>query len=304
MFFYKVYGLTIASELELPELLAWDGRGSPDVTITFQSIETKLENPVHKDSFVEVDEDACLLKVCGVARYKIVRGEEIIIDLEQDVPPGDVRLYLLGSVFGALLHQRGCFPLHASTILTPDGLWAFTGESGAGKSTLAAWLHYSQDWPVVSDDVAVLKSENGCFYLEPGPPRLKLWKDALKSLNISEKGLLNDLTKTEKYHLRPNCSLQTESSHSLSALFILNRTEDACATLHTMYGIEALQAVIYSIYNPQFGKYLNDPKRLINVASDLANHIKIYEYRRPWDLKTMDNSLKPLYQEIYSGNWK
>ncbi|EWG98231.1 hypothetical protein [Halomonas sp. BC04] len=97
-------------------------------------------------------------------------------------------MYLLGTALGALLHQRHWFPLHVSALATPSGAWAFTGESGAGKSTLAAWLHHHCGWPLISDDVAVVKPGEMIPRLHPGPPRLKLWQDALAMLGIGTHG--------------------------------------------------------------------------------------------------------------------
>ena len=71
--------------------------------------------------------------------------------------PADVRLFLLGSVWGALALQRGLLPLHASAVGRGRTVHAFTGPPGAGKSTLAAALA-ARGYPLFTDDM-----------LDPGP---------------------------------------------------------------------------------------------------------------------------------------
>ena len=56
----------------------------------------------------------------------------------RDLYESDVRVFLLGSCIGALLHQRGILVLHAGAIHTDKGAVLFTGPWGIGKSTLLA----------------------------------------------------------------------------------------------------------------------------------------------------------------------
>ena len=46
-----------------------------------------------------------------VGRYRIEAGNRITVESEPGVPERNVRLFLLGSAFGVLLHQRGLLPV-------------------------------------------------------------------------------------------------------------------------------------------------------------------------------------------------
>ena len=135
---YWAYGLSIHAELACPELpfLALEA-GKPDVTIRLlPSSEDALE-PL-ENGYYEVQPGIFRLAVQGVAQYRVEEGSRIFIEPLPDVPLEKVRLFLLGSAMGALLYQRGLFPLHGSAVETPWGAMIFVGAQGAGKSTLAA----------------------------------------------------------------------------------------------------------------------------------------------------------------------
>ncbi|MEM6299844.1 MAG: vitamin B12 dependent-methionine synthase activation domain-containing protein, partial [Bacteroidota bacterium] len=71
---------------------------------------------------------------------------------------------------------------------------------GAGKSTMVAHLHDLTGWGIISDDVSVLCRSANEFHLESGVNTVKLWNDALQSLNRSSVGLKRDLSRFDKFH--------------------------------------------------------------------------------------------------------
>ena len=174
-FDYEVFGLRIQSEIPLPELFPAAGEAMPDVAIRRGMIP-----PCGLPAGIHAQGAALILTVPEVGRFRIEAGNEIIIDPEPDTPERNFRLFLLGSAFGAMLHQRGLLPLHANSVEIDGRAVAFMGESGAGKSTLAAWFH-DRGHRVIGDDVSVVGFEDGQAIAFPGLPRLRLWSDALRA---------------------------------------------------------------------------------------------------------------------------
>ena len=117
----------------------------------------------------------------NVGRFRIMRGQEIVVQPHPDASQRNIRMFLLGSALGALCHQRGLFLIHANGIQVEQGAFAFAGRSGAGKSTLAAYLE-NEGFPLICDDVCAVDLSGGAPCVWPGAARLKLWKDSLSRL--------------------------------------------------------------------------------------------------------------------------
>jgi ABC-type glutathione transport system ATPase component len=76
-----------------------------------------------------------------VGAFLVRGGREIMIDAVPGVDARTLRLSLLGPALALVLHQRGRFVLHASTVAVAGSAIAFLGEKGWGKSTIAAALY-------------------------------------------------------------------------------------------------------------------------------------------------------------------
>src|SRR5689334_10832799 len=106
-FEYNVFGLQVRSEIPLPGLLPGASGEPGDVTVRVGRISEDQRRPgLYRTG------GALLLVVPDVARFLIAEGREITVEPAADAPESNVRLYLMGSAFGALIHQRGLLPLH------------------------------------------------------------------------------------------------------------------------------------------------------------------------------------------------
>lgn len=82
--------------------------------------------------------------------------------------------YLLAQVLSFALLKRGIEPLHATSVVIDGQAVAFLGDCGYGKSSLgAAFLNVG--YPLLTDDLLVLKEQGDRFVAYPGPPRIKLF---------------------------------------------------------------------------------------------------------------------------------
>lgn len=195
---YTAFGLTIRSCLPLPELLPTPDAASPDVEIVYGDVPAELPGVVKRGVRFQAAPDALRLQVDGIATYLIAGGRRITIARENGADDDDVRVFLLASAMGALLHQRDDLVLHGSAIEWNGEAVVFIGRSGAGKSTLAAAFR-SRGHAVLTDDLCVVRPDaTGRMIAFPGFPQTKLWLDSLRQLEISPEGLRRIRLKLEK----------------------------------------------------------------------------------------------------------
>ncbi len=180
MYSYAAYGLKIDSELLLPELLvSSDDQAQPDVVIRRGALIDDPRNAELVDGFFRADEHELYFFWQQVGGLLASRGNEIIVDALPGVEDRGVRLPLLGTMLGILLHQRGLFVLHASAVEVNGGASVFLGWKGDGKSTMAATL-YERGHTLLTDDVvAIASDEQGNLQVLPGFPQFKLWPDSV-----------------------------------------------------------------------------------------------------------------------------
>ena len=294
---YQVYGLTVESELELPELVPALHQ-KPDVHIRFGNVPETLDNLIGHWSWCMASNSEFAFTIEGVARYHVAEGRTITIerrlDLREPAPAADIRLWLLGSAFGALLHQRGLLPLHVSAVKAESGVWAFTGESGEGKSTLAGFLHRHYSWELVSDDVSVMDTEGAQPLIYPGPRKLKLWVDALNYLGFEGCSSVRDLSNTDKFQLYLPSKISYEPECLNGLILLESMAEDRPGSIEELRGMEAFNACLSSIYRPYMDSWFKVPQKRLDEIVTLCRSIKIYRFRRPRSLEGFEKNLGPL----------
>ena len=100
-------------------------------------------------------------------------GAGIHLHIHPGADAHDVAFALHRGVIPRVLHLRGIPCLHASAVMTGEGIVAFSGESGAGKSTAVACL-VAAGYPLVSDDVLPLRLDGGTVFAGPGLPGIRI----------------------------------------------------------------------------------------------------------------------------------
>lgn len=283
MNFYKVYGMTVMSELELPQLTKLppplhSNEPRADVSITLGEVADALPGRSASNRWVEVDGTRCLFRFAGVGRFLVEDGRTIRLQKEKHAPMDDAVGWLVGSVLAAATHQRGLVPLHMSALLSPSGVFGVTGDSGAGKSTTAAHLHRTTNWPLVSDDVCRVFESNGQFVVESGVNTVKLWRDALSSLGQTTHGLKRDLTRDDKFHAIEHGRF-VSGTHPFKRLVKLEWGESF--EVSRLRGRDAFKTVLNSVYRPELAVMCGNTTRVVQMVMELTPKLRVDRIVRP-----------------------
>lgn len=276
---YTAWGLNIASCLELPGFLP--GTQAPDVTIRFHEVPAALHGAEHSGVCFDAGPGRFLLRLQDIARYLVVDGKEIHIEPAPGAEPDAIRLFLLGSVIGALLHQRGILPLHASAIRVNGSAIAFAGDSGVGKSTLAA-AFLKRGKTMVADDICAVTVENNTPLVWPGSPNLKLWHDALQKLDEDPASLARVRASMEKYRYPVETGFDPQPL-PLRKLYILRATNEDRFAMDRLSGAEKLNVLLNITYRFGFLKGLGGKNQHFRQCAAIGRQTEVSRVRRPRD---------------------
>lgn len=302
---YQLFGLTLASDIPLPELLPADAGKPADVRICRAELPEAFSQVPQTPAQPSTEDRAWQFAVRDVARYRVSGGRLIEVDPMPGADEGDVRLYLLGTAIGVLLHQQGRLPLHVCAIARENEAHAFCGVSGAGKSTLAAGLHRA-GFSLLCDDVGlVIPDAVGQPWLYPGMTRIKLWCDALDHLGLDPAGLTPDLTRLDKYHLTVR-ELE-DAFHAgplpLTRLYELQWGDpEEGVTIEPLNRDQTLALAIAHTYRPGMVRKGGFPQSHLRQCGQLANRVQGFCYRRPRDLRRFEAALRVLIDHVTSGD--
>lgn len=277
--FYSVYGLRVRSDIDLP---GWPSAesGAPDVEIRRERCDAPDFGLTPHTARSVVRDGELQVAVAGVGRYAASHGRVIRVDPLPSTPDEDLLLYLTGAMLGALLHQRGLYPLHASCVSIGGVGVGFAGRSGAGKSTLVAtMLQRGADF--VSDDVCVLtESPTGELVVWPGAPRLKLDDAALSNVPSRPVHLASAGGDRGKYQLPVDSAFDATQPIPFRELFILAEGEGA-PRVEVLSGIEAITALMEETYLLTWASAMGLSSQVFRLVGRVARTLHIQRLVRP-----------------------
>lgn len=275
---YTAYNMNIDSELALPELLPLISESCPpDVTIQLASVASGgLPNGQQLGPFLWVDRESLWLQVPNIARFHVQGGNKILIDPEPGIDEDSIRVFLLGSVFGALLFQRGFLVLHGNAIRIGNQCMVCVGDSGAGKSTLAAGF-MQRGHEILADDVVPIDSD--CRAL-PGFPRIKLWQDVADRLKIDTSNLRRIRPSLEKFNY-PLAAQFVDEPLPIRWIYILNSHHHPQTRFEPIHGLQRFEPLHHNTYRIRFHQGMALKSEHLKLCGRLAGRIRLARVTRP-----------------------
>lgn len=299
--FYSAFGLVWESRsLSLPELPleTRETLCQPDVWIEPQSPEAwpELPDDLHNTPFLRMGQADLRLTVEGVGQFRVHDGNRIAWHRWSDsVSDSDLRAFLLGSVFGAILIQRGFLVLHGNALVREGQAIVSLGYSGAGKSTLAYCL-MSQGWQLLADDLVAI-APNG--QVLPGVPRIKLWEDAVEAFGLDPASLTPVREKLHKYTMMGEHVQPANQLVPLRSLYCIHQTrhESGDKRLGVMPITSQKEAVLLlrnHTYRPRFVRGLGQEGANFLAIARLQQRVALANLSLPRGIAAMQTYLQQI----------
>lgn len=290
-FSYRVYGLSVLSEIECPEVVPLENHHSNyDVTIVFGTVSDEIKEAIVSGRTSSYTNESMWFHISDVATYWIQKGEIVTIELCEDANISMAKQYLLGSCLGMVMLQRNMIAIHGGTIVFNGSGVIFTGERGAGKSTITSALR-EMGYPFVADDVSSIDVNNP-HMIHPGFPQQKLCKDAAIALGYEldhYKTLMGD---TQIKYLIPAHDSFVYEQVPLKAIVELQEDANVHGVeVQQLTGQERLMTIYRNIYRIEM-------KQIAGIAPDyfkkcvlIAKDIPVYRIKRQKGIMTIDQQV-------------
>ena len=283
---YSISGLAVGSDIALPGTIARTATSQPSqVVVRRARVPAALDNPTASGPTWQLAGERFLLTIPDIARFLLTGGREIAFEAAPAVADADIAIFLLGTVFGILLHQREQLVLHASAIRVGGKAVLFCGTSGTGKSTIAAALA-QRGYPLITDDVCAIAAEGAAPLVYPDGRQLKLWAHAIERLDLAARRGERVRSRLEKFYVEPHAAFSEPLP--LGAVYTLREARPPHAPgIERPNVVDAVLVLRRNAYRPLLVRRMGQKERYFHAAATIANSAGIFHLTRALDFAVM-----------------
>lgn len=248
------------------------------ITINKEKTEIDLDS-LYTNKSIRINETDFWLRVDKVATYRVKNGYEIAVSPFPGVDTASIQLFLNGSVFGAVLHQRGIIPFHGCSFeLNQEGI-IICGYSGAGKSSVTA-AFCQQGARFINDDITPVSIDESGIFIMPIRTRIKLWEDALTALSIGTENLEKIRPSMQKFYVPVENNSQDKQK--LNTLIVLGIHDSNRYEVMRPVGMEKFNLLRSHIYRKIYLKGMPKAERnLFSQLLKLSQSVEVLHILRP-----------------------
>lgn len=278
-FRYYVHGLTLHSEIECPELPPAPP-GPADVRVWLGSLADEARCEADRRQDHGTGKGRLLLHIRNAGRFAVSDGREIVVDPLPGMDARTLRLFLLGSALGCILHQRGLLPLHGNAFLHEGQAVLVVAHSGTGKSTLAAAMK-RRGCPILADDVCAVRTMVGATpVVYPGIPQIKLWKDAADHLG-EDTGAMGRVSHDEEKYALPVLARHHGQPWPIRAIYVLDIHDGTAPEMAAMTPLEKIDALRTHTFRKGMVTRLGTVSANLRACALLAQEVPMRRLLRP-----------------------
>ncbi len=245
-----------------------------EMRVRFGDVPATIADLVYEEDGFVFSRVAFLFTTDSGVRFHYAVGQGIVASLPGPECEDDFRLYLWGTVFGAVAWLNGFFPLHASAVEVGGHAVAFTADSGVGKSTLAAALAAKGFAHVCDDTLAIVLSQGPPLAIPDRKP-LKLWEDAFALVEAERLAPITSMP-GKSYAV---AATRNADAVPLGDLIVL--VDGPEIGLTPVRGAAKLDVLAEAMYRDFIRGALGQPSAYTRDLISIANAIGIWRLTRP-----------------------
>lgn len=292
---YRICGISVFSELLLPGAIPAkeSTMGESPVTIERGTLPEELPIVTSSGERWQANATQFLLDVPLIARFLIEDGQKITFSPAPEVSEHDLCVFILGTAFGVLLHQRKAMVLHGSAVAHQGQAILLCGRSGAGKSTLAAAL-CDRGYSFVADDLCVVTQKKSAPpQVLPDGRQFKLWGQSIDHLNWSSRRGKVVRESFDKYFLP--APTVVNSAVTIAAIYILSEERPGNERgIHPLTLPDAARALEMESYRPYFRRLFNTPAAVMEQSAQILAYAPAFLFTRPLGFELMEAGIEQL----------
>lgn len=191
MFYYRLYDLKVASDIEFHQLVVCDDEKPADMEICEGMMPEDILSQENEGKYEFGQKRSWLInRTC----YLLVEnGCKLTYHLKPNGLIMYLQSYILGFGMSMIAMQRGMLSIHCSAVADDKGALLIAGESGAGKSTLTT-AFLERGYRLMADDMAWVEAGKETVWARPAFPFQKLCRDVAisKGYDLSELLYINE----------------------------------------------------------------------------------------------------------------
>lgn len=289
MFYYRMYGQLVESEIELDAGYPAD-EGVADVIVRMLRSE-EIMPELHV-----VDREYGVVKLVDETLFWIKSGNEIIMKANEHTDWFKALQYLVTECLPAILFQKGIFTIHGSCVEYNNEAIVITGFSGSGKSSLANEFLDAGCRLIADDTVGIDINEDGVL-ATPAFPQRKLVGDMVDRLGLNREELIDLREETPKYALNLGENYCSEPKKFRALVQVYKYPGDE-VVINEITGAAKLKFLMETSY--EYMLYANSRLQKTDIEDmvKICNAVEFYAVLRPENGYTTEKQMNAIISKL------
>lgn len=296
MYYYKLYGLTIAAPIQFPEVPEIEKPQNYDAIMTFSAPPDWVIQQYQEGRFASITQDTMWFRLNDEVLIYVEKGRDIrILKLDENISETRLNTYILSGAITFLLLQRNYLLIHGSALAYKDKVYIISGPSGSGKSTTALELLQKPEVRFASDDICAIKLIDKEAVLYPGPPWQRVCGD------VAERYYQYDFTPIEEQGIKYGRRLYSDYltvPTVVDGMFVINKEHCDEPRLLSLIGEAKFQTLTHNLFRGELHHVLGINHEKVMQLFTLTNSFPVYMLKRPDDKNSLSEITRLIWEQI------